>query len=75
MNTGTMPVSKIHGGFVDCYESVIPNNLVEEPTFLEAESAVLFLHSVQTGLAETKFTEARNKTNKKAIRLLTRKVC
>ena len=25
-----MPVSKIHGGFVDCYESIIPNNLVED---------------------------------------------
>ena len=30
MNTGMTPVSKIHGGFVDCYESIIPNNLVED---------------------------------------------
>ena len=30
MNTGMMPVSKKHGGFVDCYESIIPNNLVED---------------------------------------------
>lgn len=46
-----------------------------EITFLEAESAVLFPHSVHTGLVEAKFTaEARNKTNKKATRLLTRKV-
>ena len=48
---------------------------LSEHTFLEAESAVLFPHSVQTGLAETKFTEARNKTNKKATWLPTRKVC
>lgn len=48
---------------------------LSELTFLEAESALLFPHSVQTGLAETKFTEARNKRNKKATRLLTRTDC
>ena len=49
---------------------------LSELTFLEAESVVLFPHSVQTGLAEAKFTEpARNKTNKKATWLITRKVC
>ena len=30
MNTGMVPVSKIHSSFVDCYESIIPNNLVED---------------------------------------------
>ena len=30
MNTGMMPVSKLHGGFVDCYESIIPNNLIKD---------------------------------------------
>ena len=48
---------------------------LSEPTFLEAESAVLFPHSEQTELAEAKFTEARNKTKKKASWLLIRKVC
>lgn len=42
-------------------------------TFTEAESAVLFPHPVQTGLAEAKFTEARNRQDKQECHLATDK--
>ena len=43
-------------------------NDISTLTVLEAESAEFFPHSVQIGLAETKLTEARNRTNMNATR-------
>ena len=40
-----MPVSKIHGGFVDCYELIIPNNndLVEDVFLCCRNNSIQFL--------------------------------